>query len=412
MNWGFDTNAIHAGGQSQGDGVPTAIPIVQSASFSYDTATALEDVFAGRQRGYVYSRISNPTVTALEERFVALENGRAGVAFSSGMAAISATIESLCEAGDHLVASAGLFGGTLALFDEVLSRRGISVTWVDVTRHDDWKQAIQTNTRLLFVEAISNPRLDVADIPQLSAIATQYGVPLVVDNTLTTPYLGSLREMGAHVVVHCLGKYSSGSGSSVGGIAVDLGIFDWSTCQSKLVQVASKRFGAFGWVAALKKGVATHTGACLSPINAYFIMMGLESLSLRMARHCENALVLAKALADHPLVESVTYPGLPQHPHRAFVDQWYGGRGGAIVTLATRSKSDAFSWIDSLRLIRNASNLGDAKTLMIHPASTIYREASPDRRAMAGVTDTTLRLSVGIETVSDLLDDLFNRRAS
>lgn len=407
MNWGFETLAIHAGCHPQGDGVSTAIPIVQSASFSYDSASALEDVFAGRKLGHVYARISNPTVAALEERMVRLEGGLAAVALSSGMAAIVAVVETLCESGDHMVASSGLFGGTLTLFDEVLSRRGIGVTWVDVHDRGAWESACQDRTRLLFVESISNPKLDVANIPVLSALAASRGIPLVVDNTLTTPYLGSLRDMGAHVTVNCMGKYMSGTGGTIGGIAVDLGTFDWTQSTAPLVKSFVKRFGAYGFIAAMKKGVTTHTGACLSPMNAHFIMLGMESLALRMQRHCDNALGLAVALSEHPLIESVTYPGRSDHPDADTVATWYGGRGGAIVTCQTASKANAFALIDSLALVRRASNLGDAKTLIIHPASTIYREATPERRAMAGVTDGTVRVSVGIETLRDLIDDFF-----
>lgn len=407
MTWGFETKAIHAGCQTQGNGVPTAVPIIQSASFSYDTAADLEDVFAGRQLGHVYSRISNPTVAALEARYVQLENGLAGAAYSSGMAAIVAVVETLCESGDHMVASSGLFGGTLTLFDEVLSRRGIGVTWVEGRDKGAWESACQDRTRLFFVESISNPKLDVADIPALSSLAASRGVPLVVDNTLTTPYLASLRQMGAHVSVNCMGKYVSGTGGTIGGIAVDLGTFDWTCSHAPLVKQSVKRFGAYGFMAAMKKGVTTHTGACLSPMNAHLIMLGMESLALRMQRHCDNALGLAVALSEHPLIQSVTYPGLSLHPDADTIGTWYGGRGGAIVTCQTASKSDAFALIDSLQLVRRASNLGDAKTLIIHPASTIYREASPERRAMAGVYDGTVRVSVGIETLDDLIGDFF-----
>ncbi|NBV83869.1 O-acetylhomoserine aminocarboxypropyltransferase/cysteine synthase [bacterium] len=403
--WSFSTKAIHAGVTRDASTGATSVPIYQTASYSYPTAEALADVFAGRKYGHVYSRISNPTVSALESRYTELEGGIGSVALASGMAAIAAALESLCESGDHIVASNGLFGGTLHLLKDVFSRRGISTTFVDLSDTVGFRSAIASNTKAVLVEVIGNPKLDVADIKTLSSIAHHHGIPLVLDNTLTTPVILDAKQWGVDIIVNCLGKFVAGNGNTIGGILVDTGNFDWTTTKSPLIKEFSARFGKFAFVATTRKRVAVNTGACMAPLSAYLFLMGLESLSLRVERHCDNALALALFFQNHPNIQSVRYPGLPDHSHRGLVDAQFGGNGGALLTIRLGSKERAYQVINALKIVSNAANLGDAKTLCIHVASTIYRDFSVTEQEAAGVFDDLIRISVGIEGINDIISD-------
>ncbi len=403
--WSFNTKAIHSGFDRDPATGATSVPIYQTASFSYPTAGALADVFAGRKYGHVYSRISNPTVSALEARYTALESGIGAIALASGMAAISAALEALCEVGDHLVASSGLFGGTLHLLKEVLSRRGITTTLVDLSDIDAFKSAITPATKAIVVEVIGNPKLDVADLKSLAAVCHDNGIPLVVDNTLTTSFLINAKQWGADIVVNCLGKFVAGNGNTIGGIVVDTGNFDWANSRSPLIKEFSVKFGKFAFVAATRKHVVVNTGACMAPFNAYLFMMGLESLGIRVERHCDNALALALYFQNQSKITEVRYPGLPGHQQMALVQDQFDGRGGALLTIRLGSKDRAYRVMNALKMVSIAANLGDAKTLGIHVASTIYRDFTDEERHAAGVYDDLIRISVGIEAVQDIIAD-------
>ncbi len=403
--WSFETTAIHGGFDRDPLTGSTAVPIYQTASFSYETAEELSDVFHGRKYGHVYSRISNPTVAALESRINALEGGIGAIALASGMAAIAATLETFCEAGDHIVASNGLFGGTLLLLKDVMARRGIATTFVDLDNIDGFSAAIQPSTKIVLAEVIGNPKLDIADLERLSALCHDRGLPLVLDNTMTTAYLLNAKKWGVDIIVNCMGKFIAGTGNTIGGIIVDTGRFDWRQSKSNLVVNAAKRFGKFAFIAATRRHVVSNTGACLAPLNAYLFMMGIESLALRMDRHCENAVALASYLSTTLGVEAVRYPGLSSHSQFYLVDRQFFGKGGALLTVRLGSKARAFSMLNALKLVSNAANLGDAKTLAIHVASTIYKDLNPLDQEAAGVYDDMIRISVGIESISDIIAD-------
>ncbi|NDC82893.1 O-acetylhomoserine aminocarboxypropyltransferase/cysteine synthase, partial [bacterium] len=392
-NWSFQTKAIHSGISRDSSTGSTTVPIYQTASFSYPTADAIADVFNGRKYGHVYSRISNPTVAALESRLTALENGVGAIALASGMAAITAAVETLCQAGDHIVASSGLFGGTLFLFKEVMARRGITVTFVDLQSTDAIRQAVTDSTKLVFVEIIGNPKMDVADVRAIADIAHEFGIPLIVDNTLTTAYCLDAKSLGADIVVNCLGKFVAGNGNAIGGAIIDLGNFNWATCKSALVADLSPKFGKFAFIAAARKYSVTNTGACMAPMNAFLFLIGIESLGIRVQRHCENALQLASFLSDHPRQLEVRFPGLPSHPQAPLVSQQFGGLGGALLTIRVGSKDAAFRLLGQLKLVSNAANLGDAKTLAIHMASTIYKDFSAEEQESGGVYSDLIRVS-------------------
>ncbi|NBV41225.1 O-acetylhomoserine aminocarboxypropyltransferase/cysteine synthase [bacterium] len=403
--WSFETRAIHSGFRRDEKTGATVVPIYQTASYSYDTAQELSDVFHGRKYGHVYSRITNPTVSALEARYNDLEGGVGAVALASGMAANTAVLQTLCEVGDHVVASSGLFGGTLHLLKENMRRSGVSVTFCDLSDIESFRQAITPATRAILVEIIGNPKLDVADVSALSELADSHRIPLIVDNTLSTAYLFDAKKFGVHIIVNCLGKYASGTGNNIGGIVVDMGTFDWKNALSPLVAESAKRFGKMGFIAALRKSVVVNTGACMAPFNAFLFMTGLETMALRMERHCENAAKLAQFLKTHPNCKEVRYPGLPDALSKSLVDSQFDGRGGAMLTIRTGSKERAFQLIDSLKLASNAANLGDSKTLVIHAASTIYKDFSESDKAAAGVYDDLIRVSVGIENCRDIEAD-------
>ncbi len=404
-DWSFETRAIHSGFNRDAKTGATSVPIYQTAAFGFESAEELADVFQGRKFGHVYSRISNPTVSALELRFADLEGGLGAVAVASGMAALTAVIQTLASSGDRIVASRSLFGGTIHLLDEVLSEMGIGVDWVEATDLSAFSAAIRPETRGILVEIIGNPKLDVVDVRGLAAIANAAHVPLIVDNTMTTPYLCQIRELGAHIGVNCMGKFLTGNGNAIGGIVVDLGTFDWKQCRSKRIAEWSRKAGKMAFLTVMRKYVTVNTGACLSPFNAYLFLMGLEALAVRMERHVQNATALATHLAGHVSVAHVSYPALPGSGFEDLVKTQFGGSGGALVTIRLGSKDKAYAFLNALTLVTIAANLGDARTLAIHPASTIYRDFPEAEQNAAGVYADTVRVSVGLESIKDLIAD-------
>jgi len=402
----LDTRLIHGGFEPDEATGATALPIVQSTAFAYRSAEDLEAVFAGRDAGFVYSRIANPTVGAFEARLTSLEDGLGAIAVSSGMAAISSLVLALAGSGDEIVAGSSLFGGTYSLFRHTLSRYGIGVRFVDPTNPAAFREAIGDTTRLVFVETIGNPKLDVPDIAAIAAVTRERGVPLVVDSTVTTPLLIQPKRLGADLIVHSASKFINGHGNAIGGIIVDAGTFDWSSPRFPFLAPFRARVGQFAMLAALRNRICRDLGCCLAPFNAFLLTMGIESLGVRMERHCANAARVAAFLAGHSKVEEARYPGLSSHPDHALAERQFGGRYGALVTLRLGTKARCFSFINRLRLAKNLANLGDTRTLVIHPESTISRDLDAEERLAMGVTDDLVRLSVGIENAADILGDI------
>lgn len=401
-----ETRAIHGGGESPAAAGSTLSPIYASSAFAYETAEELESVFAGRAPGYVYSRIANPTVAQFEKRITALEQGLGTVACASGMAALSAAVLALAGSGDEIVAGNSLFGGTYSLLKRTLSRFGIVTRFVEAARIGDYRAAITDRTRLILVETIGNPKLDVPDLAALAALANEHGVALAVDNTAATPWLFQPKTAGAALVIHSTSKFISGHGQAIGGVVVDTGAFDWSGARYAHLAPFHKRAGRLAFLVYLRNQIARDLGGCLSPFNAFLMSIGVESLAVRMERHCSNAAAAAAFLGRQPAVREVRYPGLPGHPDHAVANRQFGGRFGALLTVRLETKAQAFRFINALRQARNLANIGDARTLVIHPASTFCRELAEEERRAVGVSDDLVRMSIGIEHVDDILADL------
>ena len=402
----LETLLIHGAYEPERITGATTPPIFQSTSFAYKTAEDLEAVFAGRELGYVYSRIGNPTVTAFEQRIAELEGGFGAVACSSGMAAISATVLALAGAGDEIVSGNSIFAGTYSLFSQTLKRYGITTRFVESTDIDSYRKVINERTKLIFLETIGNPKLDVPDIRAISEVARENEVPLVVDNTVTTPLLVQPKELGADIVIHSTSKFINGHGNAIGGIVVDCGSFDWRNSRFNHLKLYSMKMGERAFLVYLRTQICRDLGCCMSPFNAFLMCIGIESLGVRIERHCSNALRVAEYLTHQRNVYDVRYPGLSNHPDHVVAARQFGDRYGALVTLKLPSKEDCFKFINGLKLIQNLANIGDAKTLVIHPASTFCRDLSDEERKSVGVSDNLVRISVGIEHVEDVIDDI------
>lgn len=403
-SWAFDTQLIH-GGREPGPAGATTVPIVQSSAFAYATAEELEDVFRGRRAGQLYTRLGNPTTETLERRLALLDGGEAAIATASGMAAITTAVLTILRAGDEILSSSSIFGGTFSLFRDTLRNYGITARFVDPIDLPALSAAVNERTRLIFVETIGNPKLDVPDIAAISAIAKNAGVPLMVDATVTTPFLARGKDLGADLVIHSTSKFINGSGSVIGGVIIDLGRFDWKSDRYPHFAPFVKKYGKFAFTARARKLVHKDFGACAAPMNSFLLCSGLETLALRMERHCANAQRLAEFLDTHPKVRWVNYPGLTNSPFHAVAARQYGGRFGALLTLGLADKAAAFRFINGLRLACNLANIGDAKTLVIHPASTICCDYTDAERATMGVNEELVRVSVGIEAGDDILAD-------
>ena len=398
----FCTKVLHGRSAVRSRDGATLPPISQVCAFSYENAEELQKVFEGRAPGFAYTRIANPTVDAFERRICELEGGAAATACSSGMAAISAALLNILQSGDEVIASSGLFGGTVDLFRD-LEEYGLTTKFVTRMTADKIERHITDKTKVIYGELIGNPGLDVMDISSVAALAHANGIPLIVDATTATPYLIRSIEYGADIVIHSSSKYINGSGNSISGIIIDSGKFKWDL-QKYPVFAGYKKFGSLAFTARLKNDTWRNIGGCLSPMNAYLNLIGIETLALRMERICGNALALAKALEKLDGVK-VKYPGLESDPGYPLVQKQFGGRGGGIVTLRADSKEKAYTLMNSLKYALNATNIGDTKTLVIHPASTIYLHSTEEQRINAGVYDDTIRVSVGIEDAKDLIED-------
>jgi len=413
---GFDTRALHAGHTPDAETGARAVPIWQTTSYVFkDTAHAAR-LFALEEFGNIYTRIMNPTTDVLEKRVAALEGGVAGLAFSSGMAAISAAILTLCREGDEIVSTTRLYGGTVTLFTTTLPRMGITVRYVDSDEAKGFAAAITERTRAVFLETIGNPKLTIPDLAGIAEAAHAKGVPVIVDNTAATPALCRPIEHGCDIIMHSLTKYLGGHGNSIGGILVDSGKFPWDNGRfPDFVEPDPSYHGlrfyeTFGELAfAVRTRVRTlrDLGGCISPFNAFLILQGVETLSLRMARHCENALAVAEFLENHKKVGWVLYPGLASHPSHAPARRYLPDGAGGLVGFGVKGGMEAGRrFIEGLNLFSHLANIGDARSLAIHPASTTHHQLSEEEQCQAGVTPDFVRLSVGLETIDDILADL------
>ena len=414
----FETLTLHAGHTPERDTHSRAVPISQTTSYVFDSTEHGARLFNLEEPGNIYTRLGNPTQAVLEERVAKLEGGVGALAVASGQAAITLAITTILKAGDHVVAGNNLYGGTFNLLKNTLARLGIRTTFVDSRDPAAFKAALTPQTRAIYAEALGNPKLDIPDFEVIGKIAEDAGLPLIVDCTLASPYLLQALKHGAHIVVHSLTKYIGGHGTSLGGIIVDGGRFNWSNGKypeftepnpsyhgARLVEVA----GAGAFVAKARLELLRDLGPAISPFNAFLLLQGLETLPLRMERHGQNALELAQWLGQHAKVAWVNYPGLPGHPSHATAKKYFrpGAGFGGILTFGVKGGlPSGRTVIDRVELFSRLANVGDAKSLIIHPASTTHQQLSPEERQVTGVTDDLIRLSVGLEHIDDLKADL------
>jgi O-acetylhomoserine (thiol)-lyase len=414
--WGFRTRAVHAGSRPDPTTGARAVPIYQTTSFVFEDAADAADLFALQKFGNIYTRIANPTVAAFEERVASLEGGIGAVATSSGMSAELLTFTSLAGAGDHLVSSAALYGGTFTLLDVSLRRLGIDTTFVPADEPKAFREAIRPETKALYTEIIANPSGIVADLEALSEIAHEAGIPLVVDATLATPYLCRPLEHGADIVVHSATKFIGGHGTSLGGVIVDSGRFDWGNgnfpAMTEPVESYGglrfwENFGEYGMCTKLRVEQLRDFGTALSPFNAFLLMQGLETLALRMEAHVANAAAVAEHLSAHPGVSWVSYSGLNGSPWRDLAAKYLPKGPGAVMAFGVAGGREAGrAFIEGLEVCSHLANIGDTRTLVIHPASTTHQQLSDEALAAAGVPPDLIRISVGIEDVADILYDI------
>ncbi len=410
-----ETLALHGGHELDADTRSRAVPIYQTTSFCFQDTDHAARLFALQEFGNIYTRIMNPTTDVLEKRLAALEGGVAGLAFSSGMAAITAAVLNICRSGQHIVSSSSLYGGTVTLFGHTLPRMGVDVTFVDAREPASFAKAIRDNTRLIYIESIGNPKNDVLDYAAIAKVAHEHRLPVICDNTVMTPILFRPFEHGIDVVVHSCTKYVGGHGSSIGGAIVDSGKFDWGNGRYPELTEPDpsyhgmkffETFGALAYIIKARVTMLRDTGACLSPFNAFLMLQGLETIHLRMPRHCENALALAQWLEKQPQVEWVNYPGLPSHPDHAKAKKYLTVGCGGILGFGIKGGRDAgVKFINSVKLASHLANIGDSKTLVIHPASTTHQQLNDEEQLAAGVTPDYIRVSVGTEHIDDIIAD-------
>jgi O-acetylhomoserine (thiol)-lyase len=404
--WKFDTLVIH-GAQTPGEWKSTTLaPIYQSASHWFETAEELSDVFAGKQAGFIYQRLRNPTNQTLEKRMTLLTGGLESVVTGSGMAAINNAVLAICRAGDEIVSGNSLFMSTFLLFNNVLRKLGIDVKLVESGDLSAWEKAVTPKTKLLFVETIGNPKMDVPDIRGLAKLAHANRAPLIVDNTLATPYLCKPLELGADILVYSTTKYLNGHGSAVGGVVVDAGRFDWPEDKYQDFKIFKERVGKRAYIDKVWREIHINFGTTQSPFQSYLTLIGMDTLALRMERHMSNATRLAEFLDQHPKVKWVNFPGLPKSPaHKTAKAQFQGKGYGALLTFGLENEKACFDFVRNVKLAYHLANLGDCKTLVIHPWSSQYISFTEESRRENGITPDMLRISVGIEAIEDILED-------
>ena len=412
----FETLQLHAG-QTVGDTKSRAVPIYQTTSFVFDDTEDAADLFALRKAGNIYTRITNPTTSVFEERINALEGGVGALAVASGMAAITYVFLTLAHAGDHIVSSKTVYGGSYNLFKLTLPRYGINTTFVDPDNFDEIEAAINENTKALFIETLGNPLANVADLEKWAEIAHKHKIPLVVDNTFATPYLINAFSHGVDIIVHSATKFIGGHGTSIGGVIVDSGKFDWEG-SGKFPQLVeedpsyhnlsyTRDVGPAAFITNVRTQLLRDTGAAISPFNAFLLLQGLETLSLRVERHIENTKKVIDFLANHPKVESVNYPGLENSKYYELAKKYLPKGAGSIFSFdVVGGEEAARKVIDSLEIFSNLANVADAKSLVVHPASTTHGQLSPEELDYTGITPSQIRLSIGLENADDLIEDL------
>ncbi|CAM1357361.1 O-acetylhomoserine aminocarboxypropyltransferase/cysteine synthase family protein [Tenacibaculum halocynthiae] len=412
----FATNALHAGHDVKQTGGTRAVPIYQTTSYVFNDSDHAANLFSLKELGFIYTRLNNPTNQILQDRLAAIEGGTGAVVFASGTAAISTGLLTLLKAGDHIVASSSLYGGTYNLLSVTLPRLGITTTFVDASNPENFEKAVQENTRAFFVESLGNPKLDVLDLRGISVYAKKAEVPFIVDNTVATPALLNPIEHGANIVIHSLTKYIGGQGNSLGGAIIDAGTFNWAN--GKFPEFTEPSAGYHGLVYHEALGAASYTfklileglrdfGGALSPTNAFQIIQGLETLEVRIQKHSENALELAKWLENQEEVSWVNYPGLATSKYKSLSDLYLPKGQSGIVTFGLKGGYEAAKTVaNTTKLFSLLANIGDTKSLIIHPASTTHQQLSEEAQENAGVTKDLIRLSVGIENIDDLQTDL------
>jgi O-acetylhomoserine (thiol)-lyase len=416
----FETNLIHAGQKPDPTELSRGVAIHRTSSFVFKNAEHAANLFALKEFGNIYTRLGNPTTAILEERITALEGGAASVAFASGTAAIFSTIITIAKQGDHIVSASNLYGGTYTQFDAILPDFGITTTFVDVRDPANFEKAIQPNTKILYLETIGNPALDVADLDAISAIAKKHKLPLVVDATFTTPALLRTIEHGANIVVQSLTKWIGGHGTAIGGIVTDAGNFDWSDKKFEQFTKNDKNYHGLRWALDLHESLKPiafalrlrtvplrNLGASLSPDSAWIFLQGLETLNLRIARHVENSQKVAEFLEKHSKVAWVRYPGLKKDPTYKVASKYLkNGFGGVVVFGVKSGRAGGEKFIDGLKLFSHLANVGDAKSLALHPASTSHSQLSDEQQKAGGLPPELVRLSIGLENIDDILADL------
>ena len=413
----FETLQLHAGQVVDATTKSRAVPIYQTTSFVFEDTQEGADLFALQKAGNIYTRITNPTTSAFEERIAALEGGVGALATASGMAALTYTILGLAHAGDHVVAASTIYGGTFNLLKETLPRYGITTTFVDIDNLEEVEAAIKDNTKLVLIETLGNPVINIPDIEKIAEIAHKHQIPLVADNTFATPYLINVFSHGVDIAVHSATKFIGGHGTTIGGVIVDSGKFDWAA-SGKFPQLVeedpsyhnisyTRDVGAAAFIVAARVQLLRDMGAALSPFNSFLLLQGLETLSLRVERHVQNAEKIVDFLVNHPKVEKVNYPKLVDSPYHALAEKYLPKGVGSIFTFHVKGgEAEARKVIDSLEIFSNLANVADAKSLVVHPATTTHAQLSDSDLEAAGVTKNQIRLSIGLENVDDLIEDL------
>ncbi len=414
----FETQAVHAGFSPDPTTKSVATPIYQTTSYAFDDTQHGADLFDLKVPGNIYSRIMNPTNDVLEKRVAALEGGVGALVLSSGMAAVTYSIMTIAEAGDNIVTTSTLYGGTYNLFAHTFPQYGIEIRFADYRQPESLEKLIDDKTKAVFCESVGNPLGNVVDIGALAEIAHRHGVPLIVDNTVPTPYLCRPFDFGADIVVHALTKYMGGHGTTLAGAIVDSGKFPWAEHKERFKRlntpdvsyhgvVYTEAFGPAAYIGRARVVPLRNMGAALSPFNAFLILQGIETLAVRMDRHCDNAIKVAEFLQNHPQVAWVNYAGLPNNPSKPLVDKYLNGKASSILSFGIKGGREAGAkFIDALQLLVRLVNIGDAKSLACHPASTTHRQLNPEELTNAGVSEDMIRLSIGIEHIDDILADL------
>jgi len=415
-NYHLDTMALHAGQTVDSDTTSRAVPIYQTTSYVFKDTDHAANLFALREFGNIYTRLMNPTTDVLEKRLAAMEGGVGGLGFSSGMAAISASVLNICASGQHFVTSNSLYGGTYTLFSQTLAKLGIDVTFVDPADPQNFAKAIKENTRFLYIESIGNPKNDVIDFAEVARIAHDNGIPVICDNTVTSPMLLRPFEHGIDIVVHSCTKIIGGHGNSIGGMIVDSGKFDWTN--GKYPELTEpdpsyhgvqyvESFGAMAYILKARTQFLRDMGGCMSPFNAFLFLLGLETIHLRVPRHCQNALKLAQFLESHNAVDWVNYPGLKSHVDYERAMKYLPDGQGAILGFGIKGGKEAgIKFINNVKLASHLANVLDSKTLVIHPATTTHQQLTEAEQLTAGVTEDYIRVSVGTEHIDDIIADV------